>query len=269
MNHLVKKNILGIGVTDASEKEILEYVFEFLEKSKDSLSIVTPNPEMVMYSLRHESFRKVLNDADVALCDGAGLFQAGKVLGHPLKQRIAGTDFMEKLCKESVRMGATVGFLGGRNRVAEKTSDCLVKKYPGLKVAFVGEEWLEESNLSSQKHGTTQNPTRNHAEAKDLPNTKYQIPDTIDILFVAYGHPKQEEWMAEHSGKIPVRVMMGVGGAFDYFSGEVSRAPKPIRDLGLEWLYRLLRQPWRLRRQLALPQFALLVLKEKFRQSSH
>src|SRR4051812_27725201 len=108
MNPPVKKNILGIDITDASEKVILEYIFTVLKKSGDSMYIVTPNPEMVMYSLKHESFRNILNRAGIALCDGVGLFQAAQFLGKTLKQRIAGTDFMEELCKESVKNAATV-----------------------------------------------------------------------------------------------------------------------------------------------------------------
>ncbi|MBI2022959.1 WecB/TagA/CpsF family glycosyltransferase, partial [Candidatus Giovannonibacteria bacterium] len=94
-------------------------------------------------------------------------------------------------------------------------------------------------------------------------NSLFIIPDSIDILFVAFGFPKQEEWMHEHLGKIPVRVMVGVGGAFDYISGRVPRAPAWVQKLGFEWLFRLVVQPWRIKRQLALLRFAFLVLREK------
>jgi N-acetylglucosaminyldiphosphoundecaprenol N-acetyl-beta-D-mannosaminyltransferase len=260
MKPLVKKNILGVGVTDASRDRVLEYVFDFMKDTDEKLFIVTPNPEIVMYSLKHEAFRKVLNTAGVALCDGAGLFWGGKLLGKTIKERITGVDFMENLCKESVRKAVTVGFLGGRNGVAERAAECLVKKYPGLRVAFVGEEWPQK--VAKPQSGTVAKK-ENHSVSLKLWNS-----DTIDILFVAYGFPKQEEWIAEHLDKLPVRVMMGVGGAFDYVSGEVSRAPQFLRDLGLEWLYRLIRQPWRLKRQLVLPQFFLTVLKEKFKNLS-
>jgi N-acetylglucosaminyldiphosphoundecaprenol N-acetyl-beta-D-mannosaminyltransferase len=259
MKQPVKKNILGIAITDESRNEILEYVSDFIEKSDKMTYIATPNPEMIMRSRDDKDFRNALNGAGIALCDGVGLFTAAKLLGTPLKERIAGTDFMEELCKQSVKNAVTVGFLGGGPGVAERTAECLIKKYPGLKVAFAAEEWPDQA---SKLQSLTASEKENF-EALKLWSTEAPI----GILFVAFGFPKQEEWMADHLEKLPVRVMMGVGGAFDYISGGVSRAPKIIRDLGLEWLYRLIRQPWRLKRQLVLPKFVFLVLKERFSAS--
>ena len=255
---LVKKEILGVEVTDASSERILEYVFTFLAEKREKMYIVTPNPEIITYAARHEGYKNVLNAAGVALCDGAGLLWASRVLGIPLKERISGVDFMEKLCKESVRKTVSVGFLGGRNNVAERTAECLKEKYPGMNVSFVAEEWSEEGFMTTEKY-------QDQEKNKKMLNTKYLIhnTDVIDILFVAFGFPKQEEWMAENLKKLPVRVMMGVGGSFDYLSGEVRRAPKFVRSLGLEWLFRLIRQPWRLKRQIDLLKFVTLVLKQR------
>lgn len=139
-----------------------------------------------------------------------------------------------------------MGFLGAGPKIALKTAECLQRKYPGLRVVFAGEEWGKNEIHKDQQ----------------MANGKWQIEDGIDILFVAFGFPGQEEWMANHIGKVPVRVMMGVGGAFDYISGKVTRAPYFLRVLGLEWLYRLLRQPWRLKRQFALIAFLLLLMRE-------
>lgn len=165
---------------------------------------------------------------------------------------------MELLCRKSAEKGVTVGFLGGRNGVAEKAAECLTKQYPGLNVVFTGEEWPVEPKGKSIKNKGKKNTEHSSAPLYIPP---YTYPD---ILFVAYGFPKQEEWIAEHLEKLPVRVMMGVGGSFDYLSGEVSRAPLFLRRMGLEWLYRLFHQPWRLKRQLVLPKFILLVLKQRF-----
>lgn len=260
---LVKKDILTVGVTDASEKQILEYVFDVLKKSKKKLSIVTPNPEIVMYARRHKAYLDTLNQADISLCDGVGLFKAGQLLGTPIKERISGVDFMEKLCKESVRNAVTVGFLGGRNGVAEKAAECLMKKYPGLLIKFIGEDWDKDGFDLGKKYLVSS--ISYSEEKKEIPNTKYQIQttDAVDILFVAFGFPKQEEWIAGHLEKLPVRVMMGVGGSFDYLSGKVTRAPRFMRNAGLEWLYRLIREPWRIKRQLVLPKFLFLILRDK------
>ena len=128
-----------------------------------------------------------------------------------------------------------MGFLGAGPSVAVKTAECLEKKYKGLKISMVSQEWSEE--LKSKK---------------------------TDILFVAFGSPKQEIWIAENLNQLPAKVVIGVGGAFDFISGKVRRAPVFIRQLGLEWLFRLIIQPWRIKRQLKLLTFIDLVLKEKF-----
>jgi len=260
----MKKKILGVDVTDASEEDILEYVFAFLRETKKKVYIVTPNPEIIMYANSHKSFQLILNQARVALCDGVGLLWASRMLGKALRQRISGVDFMEKLCKESVREAAAVGFLGGRGSVAEKTAECLRDKYPGLQVIFVSEEWDEEGFETARKlYSSSEEFTTSREVSSRVASLPRTIRKEIDILFIAFGFPKQEEWMAEHLEKLPVRVMMGVGGAFDYFSGDVARAPKVLRTVGLEWLFRLIRQPWRVRRQTALLGFIVLVLKQR------
>ena len=168
--------------------------------------------------------------------DGSGIILASKVLGKPIKRRITGVDFMENLCNEVSKRPITVGFLGGGPNVADKTAECLQNKYPGLKVGLVSQEW--SSDLKLQK---------------------------IDILFVAFGSPKQEMWIAQHLASLPATVTIGVGGAFDFISGKVQRSPKILRRLGLEWLFRLTIQPWRIKRQLSLLTFIILVLKEKIK----
>lgn len=236
---LEKKFLFGIGLTDEKEENILEYIIKSVKKSTEKYYIVTPNPEILVFAKKHKDFETVLNNAKIALIDGIGLVWAGKILGKGIKHRIVGTDFMEKLCRAVAKKPITVGFLGGGPKIAERTAECLQKKYPGLKAAFADPE--PDKLLKSLK------------EPKLL----------IDILFVAYGFPKQEKWMAENLDKIPVKVVMGVGGAFDYISGNVPRAPRLVRQLGFEWLYRLVKQPWRWKRQLALIEFGWLVLKEK------
>ncbi len=250
---LVKNEVLGVSVTSSSEENILEYIVKKIEsyaEDKEKLLIVTPNPEILVYANKHKEFRDILNQAQISLPDGVGVLWAGRVLGKPFQQRITGVDFMKSLCKEVIRKPITVGFLGGRGGVAEVTSKCLQKAYPGLKVGFVGEEPGGISNFKFQ--------------ISNAQSRRFEETITCDILFVAFGFPKQEEWMAENLEKLDVKVMMGVGGAFDYISGKVPRAPKLIRAIGFEWLYRLLRQPWRWKRQLALVEFVGLVLREKF-----
>src|SRR5258706_1280040 len=264
---LVKKEILGIGFTNASDEEILEYIVNSLENNTPPYYIVTPNPEMIVFAASHPDFKSTLNRARISLCDGIGLFMASKIFNNPIKERISGTDFVENLCEKSNNKLIRVGFLGAGANVAEKAAERLQKKYPNLHISFVGEEWNEDfsnkKSVLSSKYNVLS--IKNKNEKHSIYNTKYIIQNTgIDILFVAFGFPKQEEWMKEHIGKIPVKVMVGVGGAFDYISGNVMRAPEWIRTLGLEWLFRLVNQPWRWRRQLALVRFIWMVFREKW-----
>lgn len=230
--------ILGVKVNNTTKEEALEFIVKGLQKEGQKVKIFTPNPEIIMAALKDKGFKKVINTADLALPDGVGLLWAAKMLGKQLRKRIPGADFMELLCNEASKRGFTVGLMGGGPKIAERTRDCLLRMYPSLKIAFVGEEWPEIS-------------------------TFYHLPSNIDILFVAFGFPKQEQWIYENLPNIPVRVAMAVGGSFDYISGAVPRAPLWMRNVGLEWLFRLVIQPWRLRRQLVLLKFIYKIIKTR------
>lgn len=232
-----KIKILKIGISDVNYDDALEEVKKWLENRTKKHYIVTPNPEILVAAQKNKKLVQVLNRADLALPDGIGLLWASRFLGQPLKEKLTGVDFMEKLCELAEKEGFTVGLIGGENGVAVKTAECLKKRYPGLKIVFVAEEWispyLPSNNLS------------------------------IDILFVAFGAPKQEIWISQNLKRLPVKVAMGVGGAFDFLAGVVPRSPRWIQNLGLEWLFRLIRQPSRIKRQLALLKFLFLIWQEK------
>lgn len=232
MNSFVKKNILGVGMSVVSEREVLEYIVKNLDRKT---FIVTPNPEIIVFANNNSEYKKVLNRANLALPDGVGVMWAAKLLGISLRQKISGVDLVESLCREASKRPITVGFLGGRDQIADRAAECLKKRFSGLKVGFAGPEIRKFSDLK----GT-------------------------DILFVAFGSPKQEFWIAENLKRLPVKAAIGVGGAFDMIAGRVPRAPVWLQNLGFEWLFRLIVQPWRIKRQLSLLIFAFLVLKEKF-----
>jgi N-acetylglucosaminyldiphosphoundecaprenol N-acetyl-beta-D-mannosaminyltransferase len=151
---------------------------------------------------------------------------------------------MSRLIELSVEKGYTIGFLGGRDNVAIKLTEKLKKKYPKLRVG------LAESDISVNLNGEIISGGR-QIQNLELP---------LDILFVAFGQGKQEKWIYNNLREVPVKVMIGVGGAFDYLSGEVKRAPKWVRNLGFEWIYRLIYQPWRIKRFGALVIFVFKVL---------
>ncbi len=232
-----KIKILGVGSTNATEDEVLQYLIKNVQKTGKKLFLTTINAEILVASYKNPDYRKVLNSSDLALPDTIGVTLGARILGKPLKDRIPGTDFVENICREVSKRPITVGLLGGRQNVAEKAAECLKNRYPGLKIAFAKEDWPQNETLS-----------------KSL---------KCDILFVAYGAPKQEFWIEKNLKNINVSVAMGVGGALDFISGGVPRAPKVVRTLGFEWLFRLIVQPWRIRRQVSLIYFVLLILKEK------
>ena len=234
MNDFDTINLLGVNFTNTTLEEVLEFITKGLEKPQKKYYIVTPNPELLVIAHSDKRYKNILNSAKLALPDGIGVMLGAQLAGKPLKQRITGVDFTESLCSYVSKRPITVGFLGAGPNVANKTSECLEKKHPGLKVGLVSQEWSE-----------------------DLKDKK------VDILFVAFGSPKQEIWISKNLNKIPAKVLIGVGGAFDFISGNVPRAPKFLRDLGLEWLFRLFIQPWRIKRQISLVKFAFLIIRQE------
>jgi len=238
MNDFDKIFLLGVGLTNASEREVLEFIYTGLQNSSERYYIVTPNPEFLVIAHKDNEYKTILNNAKLALADGIGVVWGARFLGKPLKQRITGADLTESLCNYMSKRPITVSFLGGGPKIAELTAECLQKKYPGLKVSWFSQEYKE--SLKDKK---------------------------TDILFVAFGPPKQEIWIAKNLDNLNAKVVMGVGGAFDFITGKVPRAPKLLRNLGLEWLFRLIVQPWRIKRQLSLIKFVFLVFKEKFNLS--
>jgi len=221
----MKKQVLGVKIDDVNLNKATEIVESWLS-GKGKHYIVTTNPEFIMTAQRDSEFKKILNNSDLSIPDGKGLR-----IGTDIVCNTPGIDLMEALIKLAEEKGLTTGFLGGRGEVAQMTANCLIKKYSKLKVTFVSEE----------------------------PNVMLSGTKDIDLLFVAFGHPKQEKWIFENLKKIPVKVAMGVGGAFDFFSGRVPRAPLWVRNLGLEWLFRLVVQPWRIKRQFALLKYLVLI----------
>jgi N-acetylglucosaminyldiphosphoundecaprenol N-acetyl-beta-D-mannosaminyltransferase len=241
--------ILGVKVTNERISKILEYLFKRLNSSQEKTVIITPNPEMLVYASNHLDYKNNLNNSTISLPDGVGLFFASSFMGKTLKERIPGVDFIEELCRYSKNNPLSIGFLGGKEGVAELASERLLQKYPYLNIVFVGSEWNEGGFRFKERY-------------------QHRKPDTkIDILFVAYGVPKQEEWIFANIDSLPIKAAMGVGGSFDFISGIVPRAPLILRYAGLEWLFRLIVQPWRWKRQVALLKFISLVFKEKFQTS--
>lgn len=233
----MKVDVLGVKIDDINMDDAVDTVKSWLQKGGKHY-IVTPNPEILVAAQKDSRLKKILNEADLSIADGIGLKLSGKI-----RSIVPGTDLVEKLVELSAEKGFVVSFLGGREEVAKKCAECLKKKYPRLKVGFAGSGGEVDSEGE---------------EVLTSDSGNFPLPP-CDLLFVAFGHIKQEKWIAANLSKLPVKVAMGVGGSFDYLSGQVPRAPQWMRSLGLEWLFRLIIQAWRIKRQLALIKYIWLL----------
>jgi N-acetylglucosaminyldiphosphoundecaprenol N-acetyl-beta-D-mannosaminyltransferase len=230
----VKINILSVLIDNLPKKEVLAKIEQFLVDGQQHF-IVTPNPEMVVAAQKDKKFLEIINRADLAVPDGVGLIFASRYLKRPLPQRITGVDLMTDICRLAEQKNCSVFLLGAKFSETEKrgltnpeeTAAALRKKFPQLKISS---DVLapEESSERLIKKINLEKP---------------------EILFVALGAGRQEKLIAENLIKMSsVKIAMGVGGAFDFIAGKIKRAPRWMRETGLEWLWRLFAQPWRWRR---------------------
>jgi N-acetylglucosaminyldiphosphoundecaprenol N-acetyl-beta-D-mannosaminyltransferase len=236
--------LLGVRVDDVTYDDLLSHVDDFVASGQPH-QIVTLNPEMLVAAHQNPAFRELLNDSDLNVADGVGLILAARWLGCPLQGRVTGSDGIYVLAEHCARRGYRLFLLGAAPGVAQSVAQRLTSENPGLKVA-----------------GTHAGSPQPEDEEDVIARVRASAPE---LLLVAYGVPAEEAWIARHRNRLGVPVMLGVGGAFDFVAGVTRRAPPWMRRAGLEWLYRLVQQPWRWRRQLALPRFLWLVTKQKLR----
>ncbi|MBI4127513.1 MAG: WecB/TagA/CpsF family glycosyltransferase [Parcubacteria group bacterium] len=267
--------VLGVRVDRVTTNEALTRIDELIQNGAFHY-IVTPNPEIIMRAQFDERFRTILNGADLSISDGIGLVWAASYLESSLPKlplpltvrawmraidlllalaintrrvktilttRVAGSDMVEEVAKLAAHRGYTLFLLGGEEGVAEKARAALERRHRGIRIV-----------------GTY--PGRFTTERERI--LDYLTRAKPDIVFVAYGAPNQELWIFDHRMIAPARVYMGVGGALDFVSGHVMRAPRWLRNLGFEWLFRFIVQPWRFKRILtAVPKFIVRIVREK------
>ena len=239
-------DILGVRVDDVTYAEALAILRQAIEARVPHV-VTTPNPEFVMLARRDAAFRAVLNRTALNIPDGIGLVLAARLAGDRLRAHVQGTDLVLMLAAESAARGERWFLLGGFGQVAERAARSLEAKFPGLQIAGA----LSGSPLASDDEAM---------------RAKIRAAGRIDVLLVAYGAPKQEHWLDRNLAALEIPVGIGVGGVFNYFSGETARAPAWVRRIHFEWLHRLISQPWRWRRQLALPVFGGLALAQAARR---
>ena len=232
--------ILNVRINDVTYDDALTCIANFL-REPGVHQVATVNPEFVVMAQTNAEFMRVLNATTLNTPDGVGLLWAARRLGTPFRERVAGQDLMDRICAYAARCSEKIFLLGAREGIAERAAAVLQQKYPQLKIAgcYAG------SPARQEEQGIVERINKSDAR----------------ILFVAYGPPKQELWVARNANRLQnVSVAMGVGGTFDTLAGIVPRAPEWIRNAGFEWTYRLLREPRRFKRQLAIPYFMWLVI---------
>lgn len=203
--------------------------------------VVTPNPEIVWLARKLPELKAALNGADLVIPDGIGIIYGARILGTPLKERVPGIELTDALLAHAASVGLPVFLLGAKPGVAERAGEKLREKHPRLRVVGCGDGYFKE----------------------DAPVLARLRDSGARLILVCLGFPRQELWMAAHRDEVGQALMLGVGGSMDVFAGDVKRAPEAWCRAGLEWLYRLLCQPSRIKRMIKLPVFLLSVVWER------
>lgn len=241
--------LFGINNKPLNKSQVLEKIKKYIKQASDFAQIVSLNPENLVIANENKEFKKVIETAQIVIVDGFGVVLAGRLLNIEVGERITGVTMMEELLRLANNQRLRVLLIGGRQNLALYLSKCYSQSYPEAK--FLGFEGVEN----------VKKPLKSEEKALFSIVSDYKP----HIIFAAFGSPDQELWLDRHKSKLRGIVCMGVGGAFDYASGLVPRAPEFLRKIGLEWLFRLLAEPWRWKRQLRLLKFLWLVVQEKFK----
>lgn len=237
--HMKREKILGLNILNTDYPEFMGAIEKDIEEGRKS-TIVAINPEKIMKLKEDKKLDEFVHSAEYLIPDGVGILMASKKLGGSMKNRITGVDTMDHLCRMAERKGYSIFLLGAKEEVIQAARVSLMKKYPKLIIAGV----------------------RNGYDLNDQEAVRQINGSGAQILFVAMGSPKQEDWISSHRENLNVNIFQGVGGSFDVIGGYVKRAPKWMQNLGLEWLDRLLRNPSRVFRQINLLRFYRMLRKE-------
>ncbi len=238
--------VLGVRVDRLSQRQALDHIEQMIARRRASeialscQQIITVNTEFVMAAQQNDEFRQAINSAALVIADGIGVVWATHFVDSPAPERITGTDTLVELAKCCAKKGYRLYLLGAAPGVAEQAGVYLQALAPGLEIAgtYAGSPAPAEEDAIIERIRAA----------------------NADVLCVAYGAPAQELWIRRNLSRLPAAVAMGVGGAYDFLSGRQRRAPRAMQRMGLEWLYRLYREPWRWQRMLAIPRFMLRVL---------
>ena len=235
----MKIEVLGVAFDNVTMEQAAEMGGKMLQEDRFHY-VVTPNPEFILAAEKDESFRKVINAADLVIPDGIGVIYSAKILGTPLAERVPGIEFSAKMLEKLNEMGGRLFLLGAKPGVAEKAGENICAQYPNIVLCGTQDGYFKDEEDVILKVAAAR----------------------PDLMFVCLGAPKQERFMRNHQQDLNVKFMIGLGGSLDGYAGNVQRAPKWMIKCNLEWLYRLLKEPKRLGRMMRLPKFILAVRKE-------
>lgn len=234
-----KVNILGVKVDMVNIAEAADKIMGFFNEDRLH-TVFTPNSEIIMAAYRDPEFCAMLNESDLLTADGIGVVYASKILKKPISERAAGYDIARKVLEKLNYTDHKLFLFGGKPGVAEEAANNLRKDYPEL-------------HIVGMRNG--------YFQPEDEAEIVREINESgADIVFVCLGAPKQERWIYTHKDELRVKVAMGIGGSLDVFAGRVERAPDFWCKIGMEWFYRLMKEPWRIGRMMDLPKFAATVL---------
>lgn len=236
----MRVDVLGVAFDNVTMDEAVERGLELLEQEGSHL-VVTPNPEIVQRASKDPEFSEILSRADLVIPDGVGIIYAARILGRPLKGRVPGIDFASALMGRMAGTGRRLYLLGAAPGVAEQAAVNLRAKYPGLVVCGAHDGFFQDDA----------SPAAAIKAAR------------ADVVFVCLGFPKQEKWIAANGEASGARLYIGLGGSLDVFAGKVERAPERFQRLGLEWLYRLMKEPSRIGRMAKLPVFLVSAVRAR------
>ena len=236
-------DLLGMRVSRVDRRQAMDVLLEFIKSGEPHL-IVTADASGHVIASKDSEFLRIVNSADLITPDSTGSLWAARKLGVPLTERVSGVELAEALCAESARRGFGVYFFGAAPGVAEDAAETMRERYPGCRIVGTA-------------HGYIRTPEEEAAVVRDIEEKRPAV------LLVAMGIPKQEKWIRKYLDRLRVPVCMGVGGTFDVFSGRVNRAPLWMQRRGLEWLYRLIKNPSKYAKVATLPVFVLRVLLRK------
>lgn len=240
------KTLLGITIDKDSKQKVLEKIIKYWEKPNGFFHIVSLNPENIVIAQNDLEYKSVLNDSNIRLNDGIGVVIASQLLNVDAGSRLTGVDLMKELVEMAGKRRFHVLLIGGEAKLAETIAKCYQQNYPQAK--FIGIQGIKNISSVYEK------------ENKEIFSIVADLKPSL--VLVAFGSPFQEKWLWQNKKQLGCCVAMGVGQGFDVLGGVVKRSPVWIQKVGMEWLYRLITQPWRWRRQMRLIQFIFFLIKD-------